>query len=298
MTVEIGSINGEVIDIPVAVHDWGESGARWTAHPSLSQKLKAIISAADPYMKTSEIHSRFTIALGDSMIYGSKSPDLNCLDPRAAKRGAFKLRLAILPKELLARADVTPQSFTDAIFEQLAHVEVGRNPGNGKQLQISLSSISAYIVGIAANGLDSRSFSTVCIGSEIPMQGDEGNDSAIRNMRRKTFQTQLAHNLTSGWIRTGLVSIADGSDTNATAKRSLPDQRFETKSWLRRKIIFPLLTYLIVAILVLLLQSIWGLAITSMKKILLPTKATEIQGALIVSVAENSRNIDLFSNVR
>jgi hypothetical protein len=231
------------------------------------------------------------------MIYGSKSPDNNCLDSRAAKRGAFKLKLAIIPKDSLTKADAAPQSLSDAVFERLTSLEVGKHPGNGKHLQFSLNMSTAFIVGLVAREVASSSLGSFCMDASSMAQCSGTVQVNPKTAGRNSFQTEVAHNLNPGWTRTHLISPTPGKST-AKNDRSLTDQHSGTASWLRRKILFPLLTYVIVAILVLLLQSIWGLAKTSVNNLLSPPKTTSVQGTPHALLTENIQRLDASSNAQ
>lgn len=236
---------------PVAIHDWGANGARWTVHPSLTDELERIVNVVSLHLRSREPNLRFTEPFGDSIIFGLKSADPQCPDQRAARRGAFKFKVAVVARDLLAKAGLAPKTFGDCVFDQLKDLEAGIQPGSGQHLRISFNIGVAYQVSAGSSPSDSRFCNSTVVGANFQAFRGGASQACTLNNDSRSVEIYIVGNHAPGWVSTE--SLPEIREIASRSERSNHTATIFCR--LKTNIVFPLFNYLVVAVIVVLFQA-------------------------------------------
>ena len=90
----------EQLSVPVVIHKWFSDGDGWAWHPAWNEQRKWALEAVGKYLKASDaISEEFVAEYGHVTLVGVRTPDHNCLDPKAVYRKPFILRIGLVPKK-------------------------------------------------------------------------------------------------------------------------------------------------------------------------------------------------------
>ena len=114
---------------PVAVHMWFADGEGWAYHPNFAGHVEEVVDALNDVLKSSQVRE-FAVAFRGRYLVGERVEDVDCRDPKAARRRPFIVRAALLKEAPSAE-------FAGLVRERLREITPATR-GSSELLKVSL----------------------------------------------------------------------------------------------------------------------------------------------------------------